>query len=356
LPVRTEVRRPCAAAPHLGQAAVAVTVVKVRLARVLLHRTSRATSIAGVNSGRPRSTGALRGWALGLVAVLAPACGSSAQPGAAVAPDASRGVSADAAITDAAAPTTEDAAGAGADATTDAGADLASVLADYSGEWAGMTSEGLKIRFIVNGASLTSLAVPIRSRFRDDMCEHTFEAGARVPLGDDAFKGELFPKNAPANTLLLLAGEKVIVDGKFTSPTQSSGTVNQFQAGSFICGAVLSAGTTAMGGFSWTATRADCSAPRSFCSSQCVDTSSDPDNCGACRNVCPSGMACQGGSCACAAMCQGACADTSRDANNCGACGHDCLGGACQAGLCQPLTLASGQGNLRRIVVDASSV
>jgi hypothetical protein len=33
------------------------------------------------------------------------------------------------------------------------------------------------------------------------------------------------------------------------------------------------------------------------------------------------------------------------DANNCGACGHSCLGGACSAGKCAPVLLASAQGD-----------
>jgi hypothetical protein len=35
------------------------------------------------------------------------------------------------------------------------------------------------------------------------------------------------------------------------------------------------------------------------------------------------------------------CLDTSSDPKNCGTCGHDCLGGQCSAGVCQPVTLAS---------------
>src|SRR5436190_15367750 len=35
------------------------------------------------------------------------------------------------------------------------------------------------------------------------------------------------------------------------------------------------------------------------------------------------------------------CAASRDDAQNCGACGHRCLGGACAAGVCQPLQLTT---------------
>ena len=36
-------------------------------------------------------------------------------------------------------------------------------------------------------------------------------------------------------------------------------------------------------------------------------------------------------------------ADLQGDSKNCGTCGHDCLGGACSAGMCQPIPLAANQ-------------
>ena len=36
---------------------------------------------------------------------------------------------------------------------------------------------------------------------------------------------------------------------------------------------------------------------------------------------------------------------SSSDPSNCGRCGHSCLGGACVAGACQPVVLASEQGD-----------
>ncbi|MEO7034361.1 MAG: hypothetical protein ABI548_10730 [Polyangiaceae bacterium] len=61
---------------------------------------------------------------------------------------------------------------------------------------------------------------------------------------------------------------------------------------------------------------------------------SNDDNCNGIANE---GCACATGqSCACPAA-----VDTNTDAANCGACGHSCLGGACAAGMCQPLLLGT---------------
>jgi sugar lactone lactonase YvrE len=49
-------------------------------------------------------------------------------------------------------------------------------------------------------------------------------------------------------------------------------------------------------------------------------------------------------------------ADTNADPHNCGACGHDCCGGACTAGQCQPLVLASQQVKPAWVIADATHV
>jgi hypothetical protein len=54
--------------------------------------------------------------------------------------------------------------------------------------------------------------------------------------------------------------------------------------------------------------------------------------------------------------CNGSCVDEQSDGHDCGACGHDCLGGACQAGVCQPTTLLSGLPYVKFIAVDATSL
>lgn len=48
-------------------------------------------------------------------------------------------------------------------------------------------------------------------------------------------------------------------------------------------------------------------------------------------------------------MCGSSCVDTTSDGENCGACGHSCLGGACSAGVCQPVELATTGGTYMAI-------
>lgn len=53
----------------------------------------------------------------------------------------------------------------------------------------------------------------------------------------------------------------------------------------------------------------------------------------------------------------GACnADVQSDPDHCGTCGHSCQGGTCDAGMCQPVTLASGLAYPYRVAVDESDV
>lgn len=79
------------------------------------------------------------------------------------------------------------------------------------------------------------------------------------------------------------------------------------------------------------------------CGGTCVDYLTDPDNCGACGNVCGDGTCCVNGNCAslCPAgqvWCNGACIDPANDSNNCGACGNICGDGTCcNEGACVSL-------------------
>lgn len=71
----------------------------------------------------------------------------------------------------------------------------------------------------------------------------------------------------------------------------------------------------------------------------CVDTDTNPDNCGACGNRCSGGAVCEDGACQCTdakSYCFGFCVDKTTDPSNCGTCGTNCaVGQVCTAGICQ---------------------
>ena len=92
-----------------------------------------------------------------------------------------------------------------------------------------------------------------------------------------------------------------------------------------------------------------CDAGLTDCGGTCVDLTSDNNNCGACGAACGEGMYCNsfsecdpsggGGTTttACApglTECDGACVDLQNDPNNCGACGTVCPSGQCGLGSC----------------------
>jgi len=92
----------------------------------------------------------------------------------------------------------------------------------------------------------------------------------------------------------------------------------------------------------------NCDSGLTYCSGNCVDLSSDYLNCGGCGSACPSAgpyvatIECIGGTCvqtACDpgyANCYGGleCNDLSQDPDNCGACGNVCQSGDCSSGSC----------------------
>ena len=92
-----------------------------------------------------------------------------------------------------------------------------------------------------------------------------------------------------------------------------------------------------------------CETGRTACAGRCVDLTSDVGNCGACGTTCGSGQVCSASSCTsyCAGAdggapdgggivdCGGSCVDTNTDPTNCGGCGQGCLPGSlCSGGAC----------------------
>ena len=67
------------------------------------------------------------------------------------------------------------------------------------------------------------------------------------------------------------------------------------------------------------------------CGGSCVDTQTDPLNCGGCGIACDGGKFCNTGACSatCGALttCGASCVDTQTDPGNCGGCGNACPSG-----------------------------
>lgn len=83
---------------------------------------------------------------------------------------------------------------------------------------------------------------------------------------------------------------------------------------------------------------------------QCKTGTNIPQKCSATgawqdQTACDAGETCQSGECRCLApktACSATvCVDLQSDSANCGTCGRDCLGGACAAGVCQPVEVTS---------------
>ena len=116
----------------------------------------------------------------------------------------------------------------------------------------------------------------------------------------------------------------------------------------------------------------NCSGGDTLCTGYCVNTNTDPSDCGACATVCPSQQACVNGACvpggvgtpctsgsscasgfcvggvctACASgqtSCSNVCVNTQNNLSNCGACGNACPNGqTCTSGTCATIQQPAG--------------
>jgi Stigma-specific protein, Stig1 len=130
-----------------------------------------------------------------------------------------------------------------------------------------------------------------------------------------------------AKTCLQCTGGKVCSSGSCVCPsgqTDCSGTCVNTATDPSNCGGCTSSSASYVCRTDQVCSINGCQCPtgQTECSGTCVDTATDRNNCGICGTVC-------------GACCSGTCVDTATDSNNCGACGNVCeRGGACQGGSC----------------------
>jgi len=139
------------------------------------------------------------------------------------------------------------------------------------------------------------------------------------------------------------AGSDATLDGASTEASADSGRGDGGDSGSD--GSLDATTDSSSSGGSYDSGSTDgqaCTDGQAVCNGVCTSTQSDPNNCGACGNVCI--YACQSGLCCPPFLstpelnfmiCSGQCVEVMEDNSNCGGCGHLCAPGAnCSRGTC----------------------
>jgi hypothetical protein len=171
------------------------------------------------------------------------------------------------------------------------------------------------------------------------MRAHRFDALAKALGRTETRRGVVRTLSGAVAAAILAGRQDRPVHAQFgacpTGTTECSGVCVDTSSDPANCGFCRNSCT---GGTSCQFGSCRCPSGTSECGGLCVDTSSDPANCGFCRNSCTGGTSCQFGGCRCpggTSECSGVCVNTSSDPGNCGFCGNSCRGGeSCRGGLC----------------------
>lgn len=123
---------------------------------------------------------------------------------------------------------------------------------NYSGNWAGTTSDRNPISFFVDGQQVTTASIGVDVCMgtypRDACCTFTLTSSAAAAISNNSFE---IPVRSTSGI-----SYATTVRGSFSSATSASGTVASFQATSLICGGSLYFGTpVSQGGETWTASK-----------------------------------------------------------------------------------------------------
>jgi hypothetical protein len=159
-------------------------------------------------------------------------------------------------------------------------------------------------------------------------CPDSAEAGETGEVGDAGDAGETSDGASDVAHVLLV--DSGVVDGADTDGGTTWDAIPGEVDGGFADASPL-----------------ECVGRLTACAGQCVDLTSDPDNCGGCSTVCASPHVCLATGClVCAAgetYCGGRrCVNTASDPDNCGGCGASCASGLCSSSQCE----ASGTGRV----------
>lgn len=127
---------------------------------------------------------------------------------------------------------------------------------------------------------------------------------------------------------------------------QAAGTCNRGTCSTPAAATCANACVVSLGGCT-----GDCSPDELRCSDLGIPQKCNASGAWQDQPACGTGFVCANGTCTCSKkLCGAACVDVQTDASNCGECGHGCQGGACTAGKCKPVLVASNLDSTTSII------